>query len=53
VTRPEERIGPEDFREVLRPPAVLEVDGPGSVAELGVGGAVLCGRKVSVGLMTM
>ena len=53
MTRPEERIGPEVFREVSFPPAVLEVDGPDSADELGVNGAVLWGRKGSVGLVTM
>jgi hypothetical protein len=52
VTRPDERIGPEVFREVPRPPAVLEVDGPDSVVGLGVSGVVLSGLNISVGLVT-
>jgi hypothetical protein len=55
VTRPDERIGPEVFREVVPrlPAAVLEVDGPDdSVVGLGVSGVVLCGLNISVGLVT-
>jgi hypothetical protein len=53
VTRPDERIGPEDFRGAPRSPAVLEVDGPDSDAGLGVSGAVLCGGKVLAGLVAV
>lgn len=53
MTRPDERIGPEVFRGASRPPAVLEVDGPDSDGRLGVSGAVLCGGKVSVELVTV
>ena len=51
--RPDERIGPEVFREVPRLPVVLEVDGPDPVVGLGVSGVVLCGLNTSVGLVTI
>jgi hypothetical protein len=53
VTRPDERTGPEVFREVPRLPEGLDVDGPDSVVELGVIGVVLCGLNKSEGLVTI
>ena len=49
-TGPDERIGPEVFREVSRPLAVLEVDRPDSVVGLGISDA---GGEISVGLVVM